>query len=154
MYPTALCGHEVGASLRVFYNVLGSVDEDVEGVVDVQSEIRAQTKTHRQTVVAVDDANTGNNIGVHGSLDAQRSSAGRTRRGDGDETEILAVSERLVGLLSGGWYVIMRVRRRIIRAGLGFLDSERSKPIIINTYFFLDAFRNYWADLFEIFWCR
>lgn len=106
MYPTALCGHKMGASLWVLYYVLGAVDEDVEGVLDVQSEICTQTKTHRQTIIAVDDADIGNNIGVHGGLDVQRSSTSRTRRGDGDETEILAVFERLVGLLSGGWYVL------------------------------------------------
>jgi len=106
MHPTAVRGHEMDATLWILHNVLGAVDEDLEGVADVQSEIGAQTEAHRQTTVAVDDAHTGDNTGLHGSLDAQRSASGRAGKGDRHRPEVLAVFERLVGLLSGGRYVV------------------------------------------------
>lgn len=59
------------ASLWILHNVLGAVDEDLEDISDIPSEIGAQTEIDRQTVVAVDDADFGNNISVHGSLDIQ-----------------------------------------------------------------------------------
>lgn len=94
------------ASLRVLHNVLGAADEDLEGIADVQGQVGAQAEAHGQTAVAVDDADPGHHSGVHGRLDAQRSASSRHGRGDGHEAEILAVFERLVGLLSGGRYVV------------------------------------------------
>jgi len=108
MQPTAVRGHEMDAALWILHNVLGTVDEDLEGVADVQGEVGAQTEAHRQTAVAVDDAHTGDNTGLHGSMDAQRSASGRTGKGDRHRPEVLAVFERLVGLLSGGRYVVTR----------------------------------------------
>lgn len=95
------------AALRILHNVLGTVDEDLEGVTDVQSEIGAQIETHWQTTVAMDDAHIADNIGIHGSLDVQRSATGRTWEGNRNGPKVLAVFERLVGLLSSGRYVTL-----------------------------------------------
>lgn len=105
-HPSAVRGHQVDAPLRVLHHVLGAVDEDVEGIADVQGEIGAQAQAHRQTTAAVDDANPGDRDGVRGRLDAQRPAPGRAGQRNGNRTEVLAVLERLVGLLSCGRYVI------------------------------------------------
>lgn len=106
VHAATLRGHEMDASLRVLHNVLGVADEDLESIADVQGQVGAQAEAHGQTTVAVDDADPSHHSGVHGRLDAQRSASGRDGRGDGHEAEVLAVFERLVGLLSGGRYVV------------------------------------------------
>lgn len=103
MHSAAVRGHKVDATLRVLHNVLGAVNEDLAGIVDLQGEIGAQIKVDWQTTVAVDDTDTSDNTCVHGVLDVKRPASGRPGKGTGNGTEILAVFERLVGLLSGGW---------------------------------------------------
>jgi len=51
----------------------------------------------------VDDPDIGDNIGIYGGLDSQRPTPSSIGKGNGNESEILEVFERLVGLLSGGW---------------------------------------------------
>lgn len=105
MYSTTVRCHEMDAPLWILHNLLGTFDEDLEGVADVPSEIGAQVKTHRQTIVAVDDAHIVDNIGIHGSLDTQRSTSCRTGKGNRNGSKVLAVFERLVGLLFSSRYV-------------------------------------------------
>lgn len=57
------------ASLWVLYYLLGIVNEDLEGVIDVQSKISTQIKAYRQTAVAMDDTYIVDNIGIHGIMD-------------------------------------------------------------------------------------
>jgi hypothetical protein len=46
MHPGAVRGYQVGATFWILHHVLGVVDEDLEGVADVQSEVGAQIEAH------------------------------------------------------------------------------------------------------------
>lgn len=78
-------------TLRLLHNLLGTVDEDLESVTDVQGEVCTQAEAHRQTTVAVDDTDTDDSAGVHGVVDAQRPATNGTDNGYG--AEVLAVFE-------------------------------------------------------------
>lgn len=69
MHATTVRGDKLDASFWILHNVLRTVNEDLEGVVDVSSKIGSQAETHWQTVATMDDADIGHNISVHGSLD-------------------------------------------------------------------------------------
>lgn len=105
VHAAAVRGHQVDAALRVLHHVHGAADEDVAGVAHVPRQVRAQAEAHRQAAAAVDDAHTDGGAGVHGRVDVQRPAAGRAGEGRGRRAPVLAVLQRLVGLLSGGRYV-------------------------------------------------
>lgn len=102
VHAEAVRGHQVDPALRVLHHVLGAADEDLAGVAHVPRQVRAQAEAHRQTAAAVDDAHTDGRAGVHGRVDVQRPAARRAGEGRGRRAQVLAVLQRLVGLLSGG----------------------------------------------------